>query len=145
AALKKETLEQFPISEKIQSAEDRELRNRLVLAGNKVVYNPKANVIHAHHYTTRRRFTLGLRRGHSHNWQALLKPKVQDVRSAALYSVLVIPRVIKRSITSIVADSRYLRQRKEGWIWYFRSIPYNVIFILGYYIGPLWYYNYGKK
>ncbi|MBU1963962.1 methyltransferase domain-containing protein [Patescibacteria group bacterium] len=137
AAIKKEFLEKFPIKEDLLCSEDVDILARLKVAEIKILYNPSSQVICRHQFNLRENFQRGTRHGHSYNRQNILRPKLKIKKDYLRYSVRIIPGVVKKQNEQIRKNYKYFRDTNQDFKWYVYAWPYELSYVIGYYLGPM--------
>ncbi|MFH1425970.1 MAG: glycosyltransferase [Candidatus Kerfeldbacteria bacterium] len=140
-AVRKSVLEQFPIREDLRCGEDKELKKRIIDAGYFIPYLPNAAVEHSHNMSLKRHFLIGMKRGQSYNKQGFLPPELTSLTNTSVFIVLIIPRFINNLFKKVWDDYKYIKQNKEEPKWYLWAWPYEMSFLVGHYIGPIYYRN----
>ena len=124
-AMKRKVWEKIPLPEMLKS-EDQEWAKRVLKAGFKIVYDPKAAVYHSHHYSLRKVFREYFDSG------ATL-PYVYDEE------IIDTPSFLVRGLKYEFRKIRYFKEKK-----YMKYIPYSFVYdfskFLGYFLGTKYKY-----
>jgi rhamnosyltransferase len=120
SGIKKDVWQRFRFSEKVVRGEDKELANRILSAGWKIVYQPDAVVYHAHDFSLRSIFQRSVDIG------------------IALSQGVSVPRSgnwVTSRFRYLLEEARYIMASQTWWKWLPYSVAYEATKLVGVGVG----------